>query len=462
MQRKKKKQCELVVVTCATNNEITSLLDTLQSQNIQYQQIAWEEFFVDVNAERSLPHILLVGTNQAYNVSSCIAACQIFPFSLLISHDIGFMNYPNLLSLSHQYLIAPFSNENILTQIEKLDGQQEKDKHSLMLMEGNIIGKSPALKSLLEVVANIARYDAPTLLKGETGTGKELVARSLHYCSARCDEPFVPVNCGSLSDNLLLAELFGYEKGAFTDAKKSHAGYVQQANGGSLFLDEIDSLSAKAQVALLRFLQENEYRPLGSEATRQANVRIICATNQNLDNLVMKGQFREDLYYRLHVLDVAIPPLRSRENDIGILAEHFLHQFSIQYNEPIKYLHPKTLAWMVDFDWPGNIRELENYIYRIAILSDSQLIIAPGIKGDPIQIAANAQPLPQAQPNTLKEAKAAVIKRFEERFLKTMMKQTDGNVSEAARRAGTERRVFGRLLKKYGIERSQFFGAVIE
>lgn len=331
------------------------------------------------------------------------------------------------------------------------------DRHSIVLMESNIIGESARLKGMLKIVANFAVYDAPVLLKGETGTGKELIARALHYCSRRCDHPFVPVNCGALSDELLLAELFGYEQGAFTDAKKAHAGYVEQANQGTLFLDEIDSLSMRAQSALLRFLQEHEYRRLGSEKIRQANVRILCATNRNLAELVAKGEFREDLYYRLDVLNVDIPPLRERGADIQLLAEHFLQRFADEHNEPIKSLHPRTLTWMSKYEWPGNIRELENYIYRVAILSKVQLIDVSHVKGDPIGEQGDTAAAEAMENITFKDAKAAAMKHFEKHFLQEIMLQTKGNVSEAARRVGTERRVFGRLLKKHGIERNAFF-----
>lgn len=462
MQYNNKKHTELVIVTYAANEEVTPLLALLTEQEIKFQHVFWSVFNQKDNVVLSVPHILVVGKGNAYKFSRSLQGRRQSIYDLIISYDKALLNYAELLSLSYQYLIAPFDNENILKQITQINSQSTIDKQALVLMENNIIGESTALKNLLDVIASIARYDAPTLLKGETGTGKELVARSLHYCSNRCDHPFVPVNCGSLSDELLLAELFGYEKGAFTDAKKSHAGYVQQANSGSLFLDEIDSLSIRAQAALLRFLQENEYRPLGGEEILQADVRIICATNQNLEQLVKKGLFREDLFYRLHVLDIDIPPLRERENDIAILASYFLQQFSIQYNEPVKYLHPRTLSWMVDYDWPGNVRELENYIYRIAVLSESQIISVAGIKNDPVQIVGTTQSDDELQPNTFKEAKAAVIKRFEKRFLKNMLEQADGNVSEAARRSGTERRVFGRLLKKYGIDRSQFFNSATD
>lgn len=448
---------ELVVVSLASDDEINPVLDLLKQKDIYHQHVKWADYDIAAANSDGVPVVLLLGKNQLHKISRDLDIYQKPPFALLVSYDSGLLNFASILCLSHHYLIAPFDSNNIASQIEQINSSSSIDKQAMILMESNIIGESDALKGLLSVVANIARYDAPTLLKGETGTGKELVARSLHYCSLRCDEPFVPVNCGALSDELLLAELFGYEKGAFTDAKKSHAGYVQQANNGTLFLDEIDSLSMKAQAALLRFLQENEYRRLGSEQVHQANVRIICATNQDLADKVVNNLFREDLYYRLDVLDVEIPPLRDRENDIPILAEHFLQQFAKEYNEPVKYLHPKTVSWMQEYEWPGNVRELENYIYRIAILSQGQLISVPEIKGDPIRLFGGTSVANnQVKPRTFKEAKAAVVQRFERRFLQDVMRQAAGNVSEAARRAGTERRVFGRLLKKHGIERSQY------
>ncbi|MBI3897246.1 MAG: sigma-54-dependent Fis family transcriptional regulator [Gammaproteobacteria bacterium] len=303
----------------------------------------------------------------------------------------------------------------------------------------------------------VAGYDAPVLIKGETGTGKELVARAIHYSSPRRDQPFVPVNCGALNDELLLAELFGYERGAFTDAKRSHRGLVAQAKGGVLFLDEVDCLSPKGQAALLRFLQEQEYRPLGAETVYRSDVRVIAATNKNLETLIAQGQFREDLYYRVHLLDLELPPLRFRDHDVAVLAEHFLQKLSQRYGAPLKRLHPLTLQWMKQYAWPGNVRELENYLYRLFVLCKGPIICAPQVKGDPVPYASLQPPLQdEGTPRAFRDEKNRALQEFERSYLHKAMQAAYGNVSLAARRAGKERRAFRRLLKKHGIDRLRY------
>lgn len=447
---------EFIVVSCAQHDEEKQFLKFLANKVVSYQYFQLKEF-QNIGVDKTdKPTIFIVGDDQAKKISIEKELASGIPFSLVVSFDSHFFDHPDAFICGRQYLMHPFSDGDIENQLLHINKAFDINKDTDMLLESNIVGKSNALKNMHEIIASIARYDTPTLLKGETGTGKELVARSLHYQSLRCDGPFIPVNCGALTDTLLLAELFGYEKGAFTDAKKSHAGYVQQANKGTLFLDEVDSLSLKAQAALLRFIQENEYRRLGGEQLLLANVRIICATNQKLMERVSLGLFREDLFYRLDVLNIEIPPLRSRGGDIVILAKYFLRQFAHEHNEPLKYLHPRTLSWMERYEWPGNVRELENYIYRTVILSQGQVITIPDVKGDPIRICGGAPVQAEAEPSTFQEAKAVVVQRFEKNFLQDVMKKTEGNISEAARRAGTERRVLGRLLKKYGIERSHY------
>jgi len=198
---------------------------------------------------------------------------------------------------------------------------------------------------------------------GETGTGKELAARAVHYLGSRSSGPFIPLNCGSLPDTLLENELFGHERGAFTDAKSSQPGLIEQADGGTLFLDEVEDLSAKAQAALLRFLQEGEYRPLGSKTLKRANVRVVAASNVPFLELKKTGRLRNDLFYRLNVLPVFMPPLRERGEDILLMAEHFLIELRVRYDKPGTYLHPSSMRWIVRNDWPGNIREMENALH---------------------------------------------------------------------------------------------------
>lgn len=325
----------------------------------------------------------------------------------------------------------------------------------------SLIGRSESFLHLLELIHQVAQYQAPVLLKGETGTGKEVVARAIHYQGSRQDCPFVPINCGGYNDDLFVAELFGHERGAFTDAKQRRSGLVEQARGGTLFLDEIDSLSQKSQAALLRFMQDREYRPLGSSEIRRADVRLIAASNRPLESWAREGRFREDLLFRLDILGLELPNLRDRADDIPLLAEHFLDQFSRQYNKVEKYLHSDTLAWMMEYHWPGNIRELENYMHRLYLLCPTEEILVRNVKGDPPRdrVATRKKSRPAPGIATLKsfsEEKSQVIEEFERRYLEQVLRATGGNIAQAARIAGKERRTFGRLVKKYGFFKSAF------
>ena len=305
-----------------------------------------------------------------------------------------------------------------------------------------MIGKSEAFRLLEQLIARMAPSDAPVLIEGETGTGKELAARAIHYGSARHDCPFVPVNCGALPDQLVENELFGHRRGAFTDAREDRPGLVTLAQGGTLFLDEVDALSAKVQVTLLRFLHDQQFRPLGGQREQRADVRVIAASNRSLDDAVKAGQFRLDLLYRLKVMYLRMPPLRERHGDPALLAEHFVRVGSVRFGKAQKPLAASTLDWFERYSWPGNIRELEHLVYREFLLTDApDIVIVP-----PGQLAAR-----DAAPLDYKRAKTLAIETFECHFLTRLIARANGNVSAAARICGTERRHLGRLLKKYQI-----------
>ncbi len=327
----------------------------------------------------------------------------------------------------------------------------------------NMIGSSESLQGLIAVINRVSHSDAPVLVQGETGTGKEVAARAIHYLSPREAGPFVPVNCGAYSDDLFIAELFGFERGAFTDAKKNHAGFIEQAEKGTLFLDEVDSLSPKAQVVLLRFLQDREYRPLGSSGYKRANVRIIAASNKSTSYLLSGEHFREDLFYRLDILAVNIPPLRQRSDDIPQLCQHFLKRFSQEYNRPNKVLSQGTLAWMSAYEWPGNIRELENYLHKLFVLTESTVIDVADVKGLPgtasvthMICESSASLMDESTLDSFQQEKARVIEEFEKNYIRTLLQRCAGNISKAARLAGKERRSFTRLIEKYGVDKNQY------
>jgi two-component system, NtrC family, response regulator GlrR len=322
---------------------------------------------------------------------------------------------------------------------------------------GNLIGCSPAFQDAVELIRHIAETDAPVLIEGETGTGKEVAARAIHYSGARQARPFVAVNCGALPEQLIENELFGHARGAYTDAHGSQVGLVALADGGTLFLDEVESLCPRGQVALLRFLQDLRYRPLGGHREELANVRIIAATNVNLWQLVLAKQFRPDLYYRLQILFLRLPPLRERLGDPGLLVNHFVSVFSARYGWPRRRFDADSVTLLDRYEWPGNVRELENLVHRALLLTSDPVVAVPRhwltgdqLPAEPPHLAGDYFAL------SLMEAKARVLDQFERVYVSRTLAQTRGNVSEAARRAGKERRAFGKLLKKYSIDKRMF------
>ena len=317
----------------------------------------------------------------------------------------------------------------------------------------NMVGSSPPFLHVLQQIKKISRYDAPVLIEGETGTGKELAARAIHYLSPRKDLPFIPINCGAIPDNLIENELFGHEKGAYTDAKNSQEGIVSLANHGSVFFDEVEALTLKGQVVLLRFLDDQIYKPLGAERSFKANVRIMAASNKNLTQLAERGLFRQDLLYRLNIVKITMPSLSERSEDIVVLAEYFLNKFKLQYNQQDKFLHPDTLHWFRTHKWPGNVRELENLVHRKFLLAEGPCISfekTPSTSRNRRKNRIDRRQELYLEIN-MQEAKAEIIRRFEREYLTRLLDETNGNVTKAAEKAGKERRSLGKLIKKHGI-----------
>jgi transcriptional regulator with PAS, ATPase and Fis domain len=276
-----------------------------------------------------------------------------------------------------------------------------------------------------------------------------MAARAIHYLGRRHDHPFIPVNCGALAETLLESELFGHERGAFTDAKSASPGLVAQADGGTLFLDEIDALSPKAQAALLRFLQDRTYRRVGSAVMRQADVRIVVASNAHLEQLVEQRMFRRDLLYRLNLLTLRLPPLRERKGDATELALLFLARLSHQYRAPAKTLHPASIDFLQHYGWPGNVRELENLIHREFLMCDGAQVLL-----EPARCVQCLEPQDDGISISFKEAKARAIADFEKRFVSDLLHRTDGNISRAAVLADQDRSAFGKLARKHGLAHS--------
>ncbi len=321
----------------------------------------------------------------------------------------------------------------------------------------NLLGDSPAFRAALGVIERYARCGETVLIEGETGTGKELAARAIHYLGTRRDTPFVPVNCGAVPDSLVESEFFGHVRGAFTGAAESRQGLVAQAQGGTLFLDEIEALSPRAQVALLRFLQDREYRPVGGPVVRGADVRIVAATNVALAELCASGQYRKDLMFRLGVLRLALPPLRSRGDDVVTIAHALLERYCRQHGLAPKSLPAAALRALRAHPWPGNVRELESVLLRACLLDDGPELVLPELDAADGAAAAPESAGPEeAAPDELielsfREAKARAVASFERRYVEALLRRTGGNVSEAARVAGKERSRLARLIRKHGL-----------
>ncbi|MDH5767650.1 MAG: sigma-54 dependent transcriptional regulator, partial [Nitrospirota bacterium] len=349
------------------------------------------------------------------------------------------------------YLTKPFNPQELLSQIEKaLEGHRlaSEIKELKGLLEGrfdfsNIVAKSEKMQKVLEQVSHIAKTESTVYIHGESGTGKELIARAIHIASERRDKPFVDINCATIPETLLESEFFGHEKGAFTGAIRSTKGLFAQAHEGTIFLDEIGDMPLLLQAKLLRVLQERQFYPVGSERPVEVNVRVIVATNKDLDAEVKKGTFREDLFYRIHVIPIHLPPLRERKEDIPHLTEYFIKKFSRQMKKEVKGITPGAIQKLMLYDWPGNIRELENTIEYAMAMSHQEFIIED-------IILQTKDVLDKLHP--LKEARDA----FEKGYLINLLEITKGNVSRAAELAGKYRADFYNLLKKHNIKPEDF------
>ncbi len=320
----------------------------------------------------------------------------------------------------------------------------------------NLVGQSPAFRQALLLIDRASQCDATVLVQGETGTGKELAARAIHYLSRRRAAPFVPVNCGAIPESLVESELFGHTRGAFTDAKETREGVIAQARGGTLLLDEVDALSPRSQVALLRFLQDQEYRPVGGRIVHQADVRILAATNADLAAMAARGQYRQDLLFRLDLLVIHLPPLRDRQDDARRLAEMFVARFSQQYGTAPRTLHPETVAFLSRYAWPGNVRELENVIHREFLLGEGPVIRVTSAHAADGAAAAPHPAIDELTSLDFRAAKARIVADFERSYLIELLSRTNGNLSYAARVSGKERSRLGKLVRKYGLARQQF------
>lgn len=315
-----------------------------------------------------------------------------------------------------------------------------------------IVGTSAAMRAVVALARKVAPTDSNVLVYGESGTGKELFARSIHQASLRADRPFLPVDCVSLHDSLLESELFGHEKGAFTGAHIAKPGLFEAADGGTVFLDEVSGMSANLQARLLRVLQERQVRRVGGTRFIKVDVRVIAASNQNLEDLCARGTFREDLYYRLNVIPIALPPLRSREGDILLLANEFVRRF-VQRVRPgagtVPTIDPAAADLLMRYPWPGNVRELQNVMERAAVLVEGTTVTWAHLP-ERVQALVEKDVLP-ADGGSFKQAKQQAVESFERSFLLDLLKRNDGHMGRAAKEAGVDRKTIERMVKKHGL-----------
>ena len=361
------------------------------------------------------------------------------------------------------FSFAPVNPNDVLLRVRRLlrrcgvnqdeIGQDEIERMKQSIMEHSglrrIIGQAPSFAAVKKQILRLAACDVTILITGETGTGKEMCARTIHYLSPRANGPFIPVNCSAIPTELFENELFGHEPGAYTDARQRRHGLIAEAEGGTFFLDEIDSLHPLAQVKLLRFLQDQRYKPLGATNYKQANTRLLAATNRDLRAKVKEGSFREDLYFRIKIVSLPLPPLRERREDIPSLAFHFLEAATREYRRPGLRFTGDALQKLSHHAWTGNVRELENVVRQAVVLSEGPIISARDLKLSP-EGAEHCD----STGEPFNEAKARMIAAFERDYLQQALSATGGNISRAARYAQKDRRTFFGLLKKHGLSHS--------
>lgn len=345
------------------------------------------------------------------------------------------------------YLVKPFDPDEVNMQIHKIVAHKELVEENILLRRkleekyqfDEIIGKCEAMQEVFDLIVRVAPTESTVLITGESGTGKELVAQAIHANSARCYMPFIAVSCGALPEALLESELFGYERGAFTGAEHTKKGRFELADGGTLFLDEVGDISLKTQVDLLRVLQQREFRRLGGEKMIRVDVRILAATNRDLQQAIQENRFREDLFYRLNVISIHLPPLRERREDIPLLVQAAVRKYALEMNrEPVK-VSPSAMKLLMDYDWPGNVRELENIVERAMVIGKGREIVPDDLPFTRKELGAEAIP--------------RSLKMMEKLHIARILRETQWNISRAARELDIDRQTLYNKIQRYGLKR---------
>jgi len=446
------------VIDLARETGLASRLSTMLQSELLLDVAVGDQHLNDWLTRTQPQVVLLVGSRtrigQVKTVLTTIR--QSWPLVPVIV-ALEFANSRSIFELlewgASDFITCPYSRDEVLARIRRIAARDlgsasvmEEVRENLFLRQ--LVGTSSIFRAEVNKIAIAARSEATVLITGETGVGKDLVARGIHYLSRRARSAFVPVNCGAIPGELFENELFGHEPGAFTGASAAQAGLIEEADGGTLFLDEIDSLPMAAQVKLLRFLQDKEYRRLGSTKSRQCDVRIIAATNTCPEATVRAGRLRPDLYYRVNVVSLTLPPLRERCDDIPHLAAHFLARYSGEMHKQLTAFSPEAMARLVRYSWPGNVRELEHVVERAVIFAQHSTVELEDL------VLPNGPPTEEQE--SFRALKARTIAQFERHYLTGLLAANQGNISSAARAAKKNRRAFFQLMRKHNIYAETF------
>jgi len=418
--------------------------------NLCCEWVAQGSLALEKLAERDAAMLLLVANSASSQIALLFQRLREHPVPLPTAATVPEDADPSFIQLAasavDEVLFMPLRLQDLKYRIMRLLGGQtgsyHRTNHTNEAAVAGLVGRNAAFLKTVALIPVVARGEITVLITGETGTGKELCARAVHALGPRKELPFVPIDCASVPEHLFENEFFGHSRGAFTDAHHEQKGLVAIADGGTLFLDEVDALSLGTQAKLLRFLQDRMYRPLGSDKFFRANVKIVVATNKDLETLVQNKQFRADLLFRINVIRLHLPPLRARREDIGLLAENFVKNFCLENNLLPKTLAPASIRALAEYEWPGNARELCNVIQRAILITDSPQILPWHLENIPATSSGHLN-------LSFGQARAQVIESFERRYVADLMRECQGNVSRAALLAKKERRTFGRLVKRY-------------
>lgn len=428
--------------------------------SFQCARVSWQDFAQALLGAADAELVVAVASDDSSDVAPSLESLArhrlAIPLLAVLSDSAGPSLFELAARVADDFVIAPLRQLEMRSRVDRMlstprsEVEVVRDTLIAEMTFANLVGRAPVFLQAMQHVPRFARADMPVLITGETGTGKELCARALHQLGRRRECPFVPVDCGAIPEQLFENELFGHARGAFTGADREHKGLIAMAEGGTLFLDEIDALSVPAQAKLLRFLQEQTYRPLGSERTRSADIKIVAATNRDLRTCVDEKRFRADLFFRINVLHVHLPPLRERTGDVELLAQSLLARVGSALEGRPRSFTRAALRALSGYHWPGNIRELNNVVQRAAVRSEGESILPQHVVL-PSQLADAAPSRPSGEFRT---ARAAAVAAFERHYVEELLRKHGGNVTRAAREASQDRRAFGRFIKKYNIDKT--------